>query len=42
MMYRQTIVPCNKGKYIKATPDVIANVFCNEFTYVSCNGKQWM
>ena len=35
MMYRQTVVHCNKGIYNKASPDVIANVFCNEFPYVS-------
>ena len=42
MMYRQTVVPFNRGKYTEASPDVITNVFCNEFTYVSCDGKQWV
>ena len=31
MMYGQTVVPCNKGKYIKASPDVIVNVFVMNF-----------
>ena len=42
MIYRQTAIPWNKGKYIKSSPDVIANVFCNEFSYVCCDGKQWV
>ena len=42
MMNRQTVVPYNRGKYTDTSPYVIPNVFCNKFTYVSCDGKQWV
>ena len=42
MIYRQTVVSYNRGKYTNASPDVIAKVTCNEFLHVSCDGKQWV
>ena len=42
MMYRQTVLPYNKTKYTKASNELLEQVFSNEHSYVSSNGKQWV
>ena len=42
MMYRQTVVPYNKTKYTKASNELLEQVFSNEHSYVSSDGKQWV
>ena len=42
MMYKQTIVAYNKTKYAKASNELLERVFCNEHSYVSTDGKQWV
>ena len=42
MMYRNSVVPLNKGKYSKASTDIIEKVFSDDFSHVSSDGKQWV
>ena len=42
MMYRQTVLPYNKTKYTKASNELLEQVFSNEHSYVSSDGKQWV
>ena len=39
MMYRKSVIPCNKAKYTKASADVIQKVFSADLSYI---GKQWV
>ena len=41
MMYRKSVVPCNRGKYTKASSDVL-EVFSFELRYISPNNKEWV
>jgi len=42
MMYRKSVVPCNKSKYTKATIEVLEKVFAKEFEYVCADGRLWV
>ena len=42
MMYKQTVVPYNFGKYTKASSELLEHVFSPEHNYISSNGKQWV
>ena len=43
MMYRKSVVQCNKLKYTKASTDVIRNVFSADLNYIISNdGNEWM
>ena len=42
MMYKQTVVTYNKAKYTKASNELLEQVFCNEHSYISTDGKQWV
>ena len=42
MMYRKTVIPCNKAKYTKVSADVIQKVFSADLSYISFDGKQWV
>ena len=42
MMYKQTVVPYNKAKYVKASNELLEQVFCVENSYISSDGKQWV
>ena len=42
LMYKQTVVPFNKAKYSKASRELLDQVFCAEFKYVTSDGKQWV
>ena len=42
MMYRKSVVQCNKSKYTKASPDVLQKVFSADLSYISNDGKEWM
>ena len=42
MMYRKSVVPCNRGKYTKASSDVLEKVFSFELGYISPDDKEWV
>ena len=42
MMYRKSVVQCNKSKYTKASPDVLQRVFSADLSYISNDGTKWM
>ena len=42
MMYKQNVVPCNELKYIKASDEIIDQVFSNDLSHVSTDGKKWV
>ena len=42
MMYRKSVVPCNKVKYTKASTEVLQKVFSVDLCYISSDGKEWM
>ena len=42
MMYRKSVVNCNKQKYIKASTDILQMVFSDELSYISNNGKEYI
>ena len=42
MMYRKTVIPCNKAKYTKVSADVIQKVFSFNLSCISFDGKQWV
>ena len=44
MMYRKSVVPCNRGKYTKASSDVLEKVFSFElrYMYISPDDKEWV
>ena len=42
MMYRKSVVPCNRSKYTKATIEVLEKVFAKEFEYVCADGRLWV
>ena len=42
MMYKQTVVPYNKSKYVKASDEILERVFCAEQNYISSDGKRWI
>ena len=42
LMYKQTVVPCNKSKYTKASNDLLEQVFCADYSYTSSDGRQWL
>ena len=42
MMYRKSVIPCNKTNYTKASADVVQKVFSADLSYISFDGKQWV
>ena len=42
MMYRKTVILCNKTKYTKASPELLGNVFSANLTRISSDGKEWV
>ena len=42
MMYRKSVILCNKVKYTKTSTDVLQKVFCPKFSFVSHGGKEWI
>ena len=42
MMYRKSVVACNKGKYTKTSTDVLHKVFSPDYSYISFGGKEWI
>ena len=42
MMYKRSVVPCNRSKYTKTSSTVLEQVFSSEHNYISSNGKQWV
>ena len=42
MMYRKSVILCNKAKYTKAGADVVQKVFSADLRYISFDGKQWV
>ena len=42
MMYRKSVVQCNKTKYTKACPDVLEKVFSADLSHISIDGREWM
>ena len=42
MMYRKSVIPCNKAKYTKAGADAVQKVFSADLSYISFDGKQWV
>ena len=42
MMYRKSVIPCNKANYTKASADVVKKVFSADLSYISFDGKQWV
>ncbi len=42
IMYRKSVVPCNRNKYTKASVEILEKVFANEFEYVCSDGRQWV
>ena len=42
IMYKQSVVPFNKFKYIKATKELLEQVFPSQNSYISLDGKQWV
>ena len=42
MMYRKSVILCNKTNYTKASADVVQKVFSADLSYISFDGKQWV
>ena len=42
MMYRKTVVLCNKGKYNKVSPDLLDGIFSANLDYISSDGKEYI
>ena len=42
LMYKQTVVPYSRGKYTKASNEVLEQVFSAEHSYMSSASKQWV
>ena len=42
VMYRKSVILCNKAKYTKAGADVVQKVFSADLSYISFDGKQWV
>ena len=42
MMYRKSVILCNKVKYTNTSTDVLQKVFCPKFSFVSHGGKEWI
>ena len=42
MMYRKSVIQCNKSKYTKTSPVVLQEVFSVNIRYISNDGKQWI
>ena len=42
MMYKKSVVQCNKSKYTKTSSNVLQRVFSADISYISNDGKQWM
>ena len=42
MMYRKSVILCNKGKYTKASPDLLNCVFSANLSRISSDGKEYM
>ena len=42
MMYRKSVVACNKVKYTKTSTDVLHKVFSPDYSYISFGGKEWI
>ena len=42
MMYRKSVISCNKVKYTKVSADVLQKVFSADLSYISTDGKQWI
>jgi len=41
-MYKQTVLPCGRGKYTKASRELLERVFSAEHIYISLDCKQWI
>ena len=42
MMYRKSVVRCNRDKYTKVGADVLNNVLSADLKYISCDGNIWI
>jgi len=42
MMYRKTVVLCNKEKYNKVSCDSLKSIFSADLTRTSSDGKEWV
>ena len=42
MMYKKTVIQCNKAKYTKTSPDLLKNVFSANLSHISNDGKEWI
>ena len=42
MMYRKTVVLCNKEKYNKVSCDLLNSIFSADLTRISSDGKEWV
>ena len=42
MMYRKSVILCNRASYTKASSDVLQMVFSPNLSYISPDGKEWV
>ena len=42
LMYRKSVVLCNKAHYTKVDADLFNNVFSADISYISCDGTEWV
>ena len=42
MMYRKSVILCNRASYTKASSDVLLMVFSPNLSYISSDGKEWV
>ena len=42
MMYKKTVVPCNKDKYTKASNAILLKVLSADLKYISNDGNEWI
>ena len=42
MMYRKSVILCNRANYTKASSDVLQKVFSPNLSYISSDGKEWV
>ena len=42
LMYKQTVIPCTKTKYTKASNELLEQIFSAEHNYISLDGMQWV
>ena len=42
MMYRKSVILCNKANYTKANASVLQQVFSDDISYISCDGREWI